>query len=330
MPLDDHFKRRYIELQEEYDFLTEEISELRHGEKTDDLRPRERARLKRQIAEEESKRERVQQELQQLDRSTNSEQLYRALLKLGYEKQVRSFARFVYQQSVSAFLIHGSVKYGQRWLLNRLVNQYIPESICGRIIKIELSRAVRRNDIQALWRELGKRVFGHRSHLLSPLEITEGVYNWWQTEHVLFVFHDVNLMPPEYLEQIISEFWQPLANKARRADSSVSNYQLLMFLLDYDGSVGNLDHLFAEQLDVKKPDTPVKPPSISKFTSEEMTDWVLRELPELPIELTHKFDDAVQEILAQSEQGIPEYVLAGIFERCGYNYYEEVERLWKL
>ena len=57
---------------------------------------------------------------------------------------------------------------------------------------------------------------------------------------------------------------------------------------------------------------------------------MLAEFEELPIKLTHNLDDTVQDILAESDQGIPEYVLEGIFERCGYNYYDEVERLWKL
>ncbi len=57
---------------------------------------------------------------------------------------------------------------------------------------------------------------------------------------------------------------------------------------------------------------------------------MLAEFKKLPIELTYNVDDTVQDILSESDRGIPEYVLEGIFERCGYNYYEEVERLWKL
>ena len=51
---------------------------------------------------------------------------------------------------------------------------------------------------------------------------------------------------------------------------------------------------------------------------------------ELPIELTHHLDETAYSILKDSGDGIPEYVLAGIFERCGYDYYDEVKRLWKL
>jgi len=328
MPLDDYLKRRYSELQKEYDDLSEEIEYLRNSKRIETLSPKESFKLQKQIRDLEEKREIVNQKLEDLDKTSNSEQLYRTLLKLGYEKQVQLFVRLIQAQSVGAFLIHGSLKYGQRWLLNRLVDQYVPYSISGKRIKIELSRSVGRTDVDSLWRELGNQV-GKRSQQLSPLEIAEGVYRWWQTENVLLVFHDVNLMPKDYLEKLISDFWNPLVNKAREVTSN-SKYQLIMFLVDYEGSVGNLDSLFAEQVDSTQLDTPLRPPCISKFTPDNVTNWMLAEFEELPIELTHNVDDAVQNILSESDKGIPEYVLAGIFERCGYNYYNEVERLWKL
>ncbi len=271
----------------------------------------------------------MQQELERLDKTCNSEQLYRTLLKLGYDKQVRLFVRLIQAQSVAAFLIHGSYKYGQRWLLNRLVDQYLPSCITARKIKIELGRLIGGTDVTALWQELGDHL-GQRGEQPSPLEIAEGVYRWWQTENVLLIFHDVNLMPKEYLETLIGEFWKPLVNKARKADSSEKKYKLLMFLVDYDGSVGNLDRLFSEKVDSNKPDAPVRSPTISKFTEENVSERMLHEFNELPWELTHNVDDTVRAILSESDKGIPENVLQGIFERCGYNYYDEVERLWKL
>lgn len=129
MNLDDRQKRRYEELQQESDYLTDEIEYLRHSERTGDLRPREVFRLQQQIKEAEQKRDRVERELAKLDKTSNSEQLYRMLLKLGYERQVQLFLRLLQAQSVAALLIHGSLQYGQRWLLNRLVEQYVPKNI---------------------------------------------------------------------------------------------------------------------------------------------------------------------------------------------------------
>lgn len=334
MTLDDHLKQRYAELQLEYDLLTDEISALRNSLYTDDLSAKERLHVERQIKQAESKRDKIYQELEALDRNTNSEKLYRTLLKLGYEKQVRSFVRLIQKQKVSAFLIHGSVNYGQRWLLNNLVEQYVPASISGKKIRIELGCGVQNTGMNFLWRELGRRVGIKRFPSPSTEEITEEitkrVYHCWQTENVLLVFDRVNVMPQDYLEQLITEFWQPLAQKAIQGASRESDYQLLLFLVDREGTVGSLDHLFCDQGDIDKPHTPVRPPTISKFTSDCVEDWVTKQYQELPQQLTLNIEDTVQDILTESDQGIPEYVLVGIFERCGYDYYEEVRRLWKL
>ncbi|MGK7895405.1 MAG: hypothetical protein AB4372_17740 [Xenococcus sp. (in: cyanobacteria)] len=212
MSLDDYLKSRYEKLQQEYDELSDEIAYLRQSERTENLLPKQGYKLKRQIGQAEKQREIVQQELEKLDKTCNSEQLYRTLLKLGYDKQVRLFVRLIQAQSVAAFLIHGSYKYGQRWLLNRLVDQYLPSCITARRIKIELGRVIGGTDVTALWQELGDRL-GQRGEQPSPLEIAEGVYRWWQTENVLLIFHDVNLMPKEYLETLIGEFWKPLEHR---------------------------------------------------------------------------------------------------------------------
>ncbi|MEM9275797.1 MAG: hypothetical protein AAGA80_22985 [Cyanobacteria bacterium P01_F01_bin.143] len=330
MPLDANLKRRYSELQQEYNLLSEEIEYLRNSKRIRNLQPREEFRLDQQIEEAEQKRESINQDLKELDKTSNSEQLYRMLLKLGYEQQVKLFLRLIQAQSVAAFVIHGSLKYGQRWLLNRLVEQYVPYNINYKKIRIELSRTVRRTDIDTLWRELGNKVLGRRSPLPSPLEIAEGVYRSWQTENILLVFHDIHWVPQDYLEQLIKDFWQPLAQKARQADLPDSKYKLLIFLVDYEGSIGNLAHLFVDQINRNEVEVPVRSPDISKFTAENVTNWMLHEFNELPYELTHNIDDTVNAILSQSDDGIPEYVLQGIFERCGYNYFDEVERLWKL
>ncbi|MDY7012514.1 MAG: hypothetical protein SVX43_02740 [Cyanobacteriota bacterium] len=330
-PLEPHIRSQYTELQKQYNDLAAEIDYLCDVEKTENLSRRERYNLRKQIESLEEQQDRVNQQLIALDKVSKSEQLYRNLLKLGYQKQVRLFLQLIQTQSVAAFLIHGSShKYGQRWLLNRLVDRYVPHSMTGRKVKVELSRTLPRSDVKALWRELGDRYLGLRSQKPSPSEIAEGIYRWWQTENVLLVFHDINLMPKDYVETLIRDFWNPLAHKARNASSGGSREKLLMFLVDYDGSVGNLAPLFSEKVNPNQPAIPVRPPTISKFDEEVLADWIANEFEELPIVLKHNFDDTVREILSESEEGIPEYVLAGIFKRCGYDYYQEVERLWKL
>ena len=64
------------------------------------------------------------------------ELIYATLLRLGYRRQTNLFLSVVNQQSIAAFLIHGPPEHGQRWLLNRIVREYIPNSLSGREIVI--------------------------------------------------------------------------------------------------------------------------------------------------------------------------------------------------
>ena len=138
-------------------------------------------------------------------------------------------------------MIHGLPEYGQRWLLNRLVVQYLPHSLNSKLVKVDLSRRVRRSDVSALWRELGGRVH-LKGKQLSASEITERVYRWWLTQDVIFVFHDANIMPEAALHELINQFWLPLANKVKNSSySQGSDRKLLMFLVDYEGRAENWD-----------------------------------------------------------------------------------------
>ena len=145
-------------------------------------------------------------------------------------------------------MVHGSPDYGQRWLLNRLITQHIRHGTTGKLVRVQLNRIGRRRNISALWRELGGRVglFGTKP---QPSEVVEQVYRWWQTQNVILVFHDVDCMPKEYIKKLIQEFWLPLATQARDVNSQTPKYQLLMFLVDYEGYIGTENTLFVEKLD---------------------------------------------------------------------------------
>jgi hypothetical protein len=329
MPLSQYLQDRYTELQRQYNLLTEELEDLYQSKRTDDLSPGGKFKLKQQIKEVEAERETITQKLTELDQKTRSEQLYRTMLKLGYQRQVELFIKLVQAQSVAAFLIHGSPQHGQRWLLNRLVTDYIPNSLTGKKLQIDLIRRGRQIDISTLWRELGSKVM-RKGWLLSPSQIVERVYQWRKTQNVLLVFHDVDFIPEDCLRILLCDFWKPLVHQAQQTSSLQSKYKLLMFLVDYEGNVGSLETLFTETIDPNQPDNPLKSPKINRFSKKELTDWIIKDFGELPIELTYKYEDTVQVILEESNQGIPDYVLQGIFERCGFNYHEEIKNLWKV
>ncbi|MDJ0677707.1 MAG: hypothetical protein QNJ36_20375 [Calothrix sp. MO_167.B42] len=325
--LDRNLQPSYSELQRKYDDLTEEIQFLLHSQRVDDLSPRERFRLKKQIEDVEAERNQVNQQLQELENNSigRSEELYPTLLRLGYRPQVRLFRRLMEAKSAAAVLIHGFPDYGQCWLLNRLVVQYVPYFLNGKLIKVRVSRKICRNNVSALWRELARSV-GLRGKQYTPPEIAEKVYQWLETQNVLFVFHEVQTMPEECLSELIHNFWLPLVEKFQEQQSQPSKFKLLMFLIDYEGCVASWKVPFTEKLNSHQiPQTPIKSPRITEFSDDDLIDWMETEYDKLPPVLTAKVDDTVQEILANSDDGIPELALEAICEHCGYDY-EELEK----
>jgi hypothetical protein len=318
------------ELQKILDFLEEKILHLRMAKvtQTDALAI---FKVEKDIEKAEAERDKIKQEIENQNISNTSCDLYHALLKLGYREQVLSFKKFLKAQSIGTFLLHGSPDYGQRWLLNRLITQHIRHGTTGKLIRVQLNRIGRRRDITALWRELGGRV-GKLGKHPTPSEVVEQVYGWWQTQNVILVFHDVDCMPQEYLQELIQEFWLPLANQARKV---VSEYQLLMFLVDYEGYMGTDNTLFVEKLEPSwEPKIPIKLPSITQFGDRTLNDWIETveiEFDRLPLveAINNAEDELVQKILDNSDNGVPELAMLEICHLCNCNWYEEKDRWLK-
>lgn len=295
--------------------------------------PLVRFELGKEIEKLSTQREDIEQEIESITYTENIKNLYKALLKLGYENQILAFKRFIRGQSIGAFLIHGSPDYGQRWLLNRLVTQNINDGTSSKVLPVELHRIGRRIDIFTLWRELGGRCGLRRQN--TPTEIIDCVYQWWQTQNVVLIFHDVDCMPENYLQQLIQEFWLPLAMQARETASETRKYRLLMFLVDYEGCVGTQETLFVEKIEPNwEAKIPVKLPVINPFCSSELDEWldtVEMEFDKLPlIEVISRKNELIQEILENSDNGIPELAFSEICDRCECNWYEAKDRWLKL
>ncbi|MGF1523396.1 MAG: TIR domain-containing protein [Leptolyngbyaceae cyanobacterium] len=254
--------------------------------------------------------------------------LYSALLKLGYQQQAELFLRAIDTESVAAFLIHGLPEYGQRWLLNRLVVEYVPLHTVSRVVTIDLSRTARRKDVSACWRELGKRL-NLRGKEMTAIAIADGVYRWWLTQDVIFVFHDVNTMPEASILNLIEQFWLPLTQRVKMA-AGESDRKLLMFLVDYEGKADRWQLPWVEKLDANwDPRKPIKPPKLQEFTDRELMSWIVSQFRDLPPVLTQGIDENVAEILARTDQGVPELVLQEICKRCGFDWFEELAKWLK-
>ncbi len=327
------------ELQKIVDILEEQIIHLRMAKvtQTDALAI---FKLEKEIEKAQAEQDNLKQEIENQNISEENCNLYKALLKLGYREQVISFKKFLKAQSIAAFLIHGLPDYGQRWLLHRLITQHIRNGTTGKLVRVQLNRIARRRNISVLWRELGGRV-GLKAKQHSPEQIVKQVYQCWQTQNVILVFHDVDCMPQEYLKKLIQDFWLPLTTLAREFISQTSKtrqYQLLMFLVDYEGDVGSQNTLFVEKLEPKwESKIPIKLPSITEFCVRTLNDWIesieiepdFDTLPLMEV-ISDREEELVQEILDNTDNGIPELVFDDICERCGCNWYDEKDRWLKI
>ncbi|MBM0744092.1 hypothetical protein JOY44_21135 [Phormidium sp. CLA17] len=315
-------------LQEQYSLLSEKRLELGRSSAIA-ADPSMQFQLKKQIEQVDSELEALEQRLVQLDRLSQDGRLYQALLKLGYRKQVQVFRKFVQSHPIATFLIYGASDYGQRWLLNRLVQQHTRDSITGKVVKINLSRIARRSDVAALWRELAGRAGLSRQGTIA--EIVDRVYQWWQTQNVLLILYDIDCLPQDFLAELLRDFWMPLAVRAWAEGTPESAYKLLMFLVDYDGCVGNWTIPFAEQLDdTWQPVMPVKLPLIGEFTESELLNWLEVFADDLSMALLDEPDETVQVILENSDRGIPEPTLDEICRQAGSNWYDNEEKWLKL
>jgi inactive STAND/Caspase domain len=270
-----------------------------------------------------------QHQEQALIRIKQDERLYQALLRLGYFEQTKLFRKFVRTYPITAFLIYGKLDYGQRWLLNRLVEKHTHDSIADAPIKINWSRISQRTDVTALWQALARRV--GLSLPAKPQEIMNCIARRWQHQNIVLVFYEVDFLPKAFLEELLRDFWAPLATQAWNSARPQSPYKLLMFLVDYDGKVGEWSIPFAESLDPSwQPSTPVKLPIIEEFTEGDLLSWLQFSADDLPVDLIDEMDETVQAILENSNDGIPELTFWDICQRAGSNWYENEDKWMKL
>ncbi|NEU74892.1 hypothetical protein PI95_020620 [Hassallia byssoidea VB512170] len=324
---DQHLQHKLDALQQQYDLEAEKLKDLRRSYAIE-ASTIARFQLEKQIEQTEAEMDELAQQIDRLERASPVERLYRALLKLNYREQTKKFRRIIPDNSVAAFLIHGLPDYGQGWLLNRLVQQHVPNSITAKVVQFNLNRLARKSDVPSLWRELSRGV-GLGGQGLPP-DIADRVYQWWQTQNVLLIFRDVDFLSEIYLRELLENFWFPLTIKTTSANAKVSQFQLIMFLIDEKGCVSKWNVPFApeEPNSNWQPDSPVKLPEISGFSQEELAKWLDYESDDLPILLTEQLEQTVQTILENSDNGVPELAMEQICYLSGCCDWYEEEKTW--
>lgn len=266
--------------------------------------------------------------IEQLDRiwqPIDKRQLRDALMQLGYREQSRNFYRMFRKNQIGAYLIHGPTeKYGQQWLLNRLIRQFLPSSMTAKKFRIGLGRIGRRNDVAGLWAELAEEVKCDRRD--PPEEIAQHTMQWWLKHDIIIALYDVDCLSEELLNILVQEFWLPLANKAEGMRSTGCPHRLLMFLVDNEGVTATRGVEMAEKIDIGRVNTQLTPPPIKEFSEQDIEDWVMDRYSDLPEDLI----EDVETLLEISDGGVPEWTFAEICRRCGYDWRTESQTWYSI
>ena len=246
-------------------------------------------------------------------------QLKTALWTLNYRKQVGPFEDFVgLCEPARAFLVQGKTGSCQRWLVNRLVYQFLPEISSEN--KISISPRNDETYIEELWEQLGHRLLQDRA--ATPAELVEHVYRRWREETVILVFHDLDRLPPSQPQKIIQEFWRPLVRRLQAESGSENGSYLLMFLVD---NVGDADEWnLAGALDEGDVDMGLEIlPVIDQFKRGDLQPWVNkhRDLPKLLPDLK-QLRKITERLLKEGRDGEPDRTMQAICARCGGRWFD--------
>lgn len=252
--------------------------------------------------------------------------LFDLLLQMGFKQQVRLVKKAIKLHRTGAFLIHGKPNCGQQILVTRLfrLNRQWKNILP---ITIYMSYNGVGRSIPHLWRQL--TLWFALPKDAPPNEVIERVCDCLLTQDVIFIFHTVDYMLPEVLAAWLQEFWEPLVERVEpNFPPTPEGTHLLMFLIDNSGSVCQSNIVLATQY--KQPEYPRIPlqlPPVSRFPPGILDDWLDDATAfsdvQMPAGLTS------QDLLKNSDNGIPQYVYEEICRQCGHDWEGELAKWLK-
>lgn len=346
----ERLKKQRDSLQKQWDLVHEKLDKLRTSVASENDTS-SKFKLKQQIEEVELELDSLDQRLDELEGEIQSfnkkkqldavktihqdifqrEKLYKVLLGLDYTDHVRLFRSFLNTRQAAVFLIQGSSEDTERslqLLLKRLLGVMKQGGGDFPLLKTKLSSKVRRRDISAIWRDLG-REFG-ASFNASNQEIAIKVCERLQREHVILLFDDLDRL--DDINQFIKDFWQILVKEVQKYLPKAHNCQLLMFLVDYNGCVSDTNfECIDKYTPTWQPHTPIRLPLVSQFSMKILIDWVTSLVEDLPDEficLENYVEYTVNQILPDGNHGVPDMVIKRICDIWGFDLHDEETSRW--
>ena len=144
------------------------------------------------------------------------------------------------------------------------------------------------------------------------------------------ILHNVAKNDPDFVQTVIDELWQPLAQDILQEPSAISDtYWLTLFLVDNEGELGQTNLEITEiSTEAWQPISPVQLPTLSdQFTEAELREWLSqRDVRDAVAEANMQPPQLVQTVLAESA-GYPIETLKSICRLCKQNW-SKVEKVW--
>ena len=317
MPTDDSLSKQQDDLKIVADTLSRKILHLRKRLAVE-AGTGVLFQLEEDLKEAEEERDKLEVRIEDLGVS----RVYNAMLNIDHFDHEICFRSSTAEKRIAAFLIYGLPYYGHLWLLKRLLD-LDPRPTKPRVIYFDFLNAHIRGEAAAMWSELGSGL-GLLRLGTSPDKITERLRMQLETRSVMLVFKNVGATSEAKLQELLTDFWGPLAKAAQEALVPESESTLLMFLVDNSGLVRKWNLPFEEA------PTPAEAthhlvclPPLGHFSSKELEPWLKQWSRFFPLELIKNLNGTVQDILQQSDNGIPEKVAIKICALCQCPYIGE-------
>ena len=252
---------------------------------------------------------------------TPDRKLYKALLQLDYSKQQSLFQEFVTQEQIGACLIHGSAECSPRWLMNRLIQQVPNGDTSNYVKKISVSRHTQNGSLDSICKEISRKI---RIPSTAIPEMAQKICQLWQTQTVILIFDNIHNLEEADLENFLKKIWHPIADLAHKTGTTKYNYRLLLFLLDLEGCTNDWEIPCTQEITSKwHPRTPIKFKEIEPITKMELSYWLEQHLCDenLPAQST------IAEEIVENSEGLHQYIMEEICQRCNITW-EEQESRW--
>ena len=243
-------------------------------------------------------------------------ELFESIIEIDFKDQEDTVRDAIeWQKSrkrTAAFLVHGYDELcGQKVLLTRLFRK-LPELINGRRIPGDLTGM---SDVNELWEKITPEFFDSRA---TSEQIINAILECLKTQNLIFIFSGLHLTITGFLPDLIEKFWRSILAKANHRET-----YLVMFLVDNKGRVCKSGVPLAWHF--KNPEYPSHPlhlPPASKFSYEQLNDWVNKAVEKNIVPRSLLVDTLLQE----SHGGVPELVYKRISYYCDSSWEGELAK----